>query len=77
MFTAIISIVVITLIILLAAVCFIAGMLLGNIPRQKPTARAEPTKTNDEAILKAKQLQKELSNMLSYNGQPQEEITTD
>lgn len=44
-------------------------------PTKEPPRKAH--KPTDEEVRKAKRLQKEVINMLSYNGEPQEEIIDD
>lgn len=63
-----------------SALCFIAGFCFGRFRREdKPqsvkTATAKPV--DSEAIRRAKRLQKEVTNMLTYTGDPQEEIHID
>lgn len=61
-------------VVIMAAICFIAGILLG--PAKEPEKLVTtPRKPDSEELRKAKRMQKEVANMLSYNGEPQEEIT--
>ena len=52
----------------------IARTYTPRITKEPPKQAHKPT---DEEIRKAKRLQKEVINMLSYNGTPQEEIHID
>ena len=65
--------------ILFAALFAVAAGLGVIIARNKTESTKEPPKQahkpTEEEICKAKRLQKEVINMLSYNGEPQEEIT--
>lgn len=63
-----------------SALCFLAGFCLGRSRRaDKPdtmkTATAKPV--DSEALRRAKRMQKEVTNMLTYTGDPQEEIIDD
>lgn len=52
----------------------IARMNTPQITKEPPKQAYKPT---DEEIRKAQRIQKEVINMLSYNGDPQEEIHID
>lgn len=65
------------LIILLCFVLFFAVLLVinGKPNKEQPKPLAVQREEDPEEIRKAKRLQKEITNMLSYTGEPQEEIT--
>lgn len=65
------------LIILLCFALFFGVLLVINgKPEKEQPKPALPQKEQDpEVIRKAKRMQKEIDNMLSYTGEPQEEIT--
>lgn len=62
------------LIILLCFVLFFMVLSILKAPKEQPKETAEPRKLSPEEVRKAKRLQKEVANMLSYTGEPQEEI---
>ncbi len=63
-----------------SALCFIAGFFFG---RSRQTDKPDKTKSttaksvDTETLRRAKRMQKEVTNMLSYTGDPQEEIHID
>ena len=61
-----------------AAVCGVLLAIAISVYRYKYGKRAQNKKRgSNEQMRKAKRLQKEVANMLSYNGEPQEEIIDD
>lgn len=72
--TILLCLIVFVPVVTMAATCFIAGMLFGQAKEPKKAAPA-PRKPDGEELRKAKRMQKEMANMLSYNGEEQEEIT--
>lgn len=61
-----------------AAVCGVFLAIVIFVYNHKYGKRAQIKKReSDEQTRKAKRLQKEVANMLSYNGEPQEEIQID
>lgn len=67
----------IALMIMLCFVLFFAVLLVikGKPNKEQPKPLAIQREEDPEEIRKAKRLQKEIANMLSYTGEPQEEIT--
>ena len=65
------------LIILLCFSLFFAVLLVikGNPEKEQPKPVLPQKEQDPEVIRKAKRMQKEIDNMLSYTGEPQEEIT--
>ena len=63
-----------TLFALAAAFGVIVARTNNKVKKEPPKPAYQPT---DEEVRKAKRLQKEVINMLSYNGEPQEEIIDD
>ena len=76
MFTVIICSIVFILLLIFAAVCFLVGILVGQRiitePEKKVVVRRQP---DSAELRKAERTKKEIANMLSYNGEPQEELT--
>ena len=64
----------IALMIMLCFVLFFSVLLIIKGPKEQPKQPAPPRELSPEEELKAKRLKKEVANMLSYTGEPQEEI---